>query len=75
MVEVEEGSTVKDVFDDLVKNLGKKFVKFIYNPTENKISKHSLVILNDKDVNLLKGLETRITNGDNIIFIPAIAGG
>jgi len=74
-LEIDENGTIKELFDELAKNLGKKFVKYIYNPKENQINDNSLIILNNKDINSLNGLETEIDNGDKIIFIPAIAGG
>lgn len=33
------------------------------------------VYINDEDVRYLEGLETRVTDGDVIAILPAVAGG
>jgi molybdopterin synthase sulfur carrier subunit len=75
IIEVNDKTTIKRIFDELANKLGKKFIKYIYNPQNKQISKHSLVILNERDINTINGLDTQVNEGDKIIFIPAIAGG
>ncbi|HEY9372533.1 MoaD/ThiS family protein [Streptomyces sp.] len=33
------------------------------------------VYLNDEDVRFLDGIETKLTDGDNVTILPAVAGG
>ncbi|HVQ88324.1 MAG TPA: MoaD/ThiS family protein [Actinomycetes bacterium] len=33
------------------------------------------VYLNDEDVRFLEGLETKVTDGDQVTILPAVAGG
>jgi molybdopterin converting factor small subunit len=43
--------------------------------TSNDLSKYVLITVNGKDIRLLNGIKTKITQDDEISFIPAIAGG
>jgi sulfur-carrier protein len=39
------------------------------------LNRYVNVYLNDEDVRVLDGLETRVTEGDTIVILPAMAGG
>jgi len=36
---------------------------------------HIVVLVNDRDVGLLQGLDTLINDGDEVIILPVVAGG
>ena len=70
----EEKSTVKDVVDKITQYFGKKFRELILkNP--NEINDYIIIAINGKDVRSLNNLGTFLQDGDEISFLPAIAGG
>ena len=42
---------------------------------EGKLHRFVNVYVNDEDVRFLGGLETKISDGDNVTVLPAVAGG
>jgi molybdopterin synthase sulfur carrier subunit len=42
---------------------------------EGELNRYVNVYLNDEDVRVLNGLETSVKDGDNVVILPAMAGG
>jgi MoaD family protein len=42
---------------------------------EGELNRYVNVYLNDEDVRVLDGLETAVKDGDNVVILPAMAGG
>ena len=36
---------------------------------------NALILVNDREISVLKGLETALENGDEVVFIPVVHGG
>ena len=71
---VDESSTIKDLFEHLNIRFGNVFKKKVLeNP--NSLNKYILIGLNGKDIKLFQDLKTPLHDGDEISFLPAIAGG
>jgi len=71
---IEERSTIRDVLKQLVKTFGKDFENTIFKPPD-EISKYIILSLNGKDIRSIDNLNTLLHKGDEIILLPAIAGG
>jgi len=72
--EAEEGSTVGDV----IRKLADKYQAFsdvIFDGRTNMLSGRVTVVLNDRLLEALNGLDTRIRDGDVIRLFPIVAGG
>ena len=41
----------------------------------DKLRRFVNVYLNDEDVRFLDGIDTKLTDGDNVTILPAVAGG
>ena len=67
-------STLREIIHRLKHTLGKDFEKAILTEDEN-LRKYIIVGLNGKDIRNFNGLDTIINDGDEISFLPAIAGG
>ncbi len=68
--------TIESILDKLAAEFGKDFVELIYGPSKKeKLSKFIITILNGKDIRSINGLTTIVQDGDEISFMPAIAGG
>ena len=62
----------KNTMKDLIKRLDE-----IYDGRVSRIASHPhiSVMLNGRDIDFLRGLETTISDGDSVIVVPPIAGG
>ena len=54
--------------------LGKNFEESIFN-IKDKLNKYIILGLNGQDIRKFDGLDTIINDGDELSFLPAIAGG
>lgn len=67
------GATIGEVLDDVVRQypaLGNKF----RNP-DGSLHKFVNVYVNDDDVRYLDKLDTKVSDGDEVSILPAVAGG
>ncbi|MER7010783.1 MoaD/ThiS family protein [Saccharopolyspora sp. NPDC000359] len=67
-----EGSTVAEVINDLDTNysgLKSRLVK------EGSLHRFVNVYVNDEDVRFAGGLEAKVSDGDSVTILPAVAGG
>lgn len=72
--EVEaEGRTVREIIDDLERRY--PGVKQRLCDDDGELRRFVNIFVNDQDIRSLKGLETELSEKDEIAIIPAIAGG
>ena len=71
---IQEGATI----GDLVRKLASEhqvFSDVIFDTKTDKLSGYVMIVLNDRIMEALKGLDTHIKDGDIIRLLPVIAGG
>ncbi|MFX1388710.1 MAG: MoaD/ThiS family protein [Promethearchaeota archaeon] len=71
---INENSTVKDLLSVLFMKFGKELKEKILISSDT-LSKYIILGLNGKDIRAMNNLETILNEGDEISFLPAIAGG
>jgi len=71
---VNENSTIKQILETLIFKFGKEFEKTILN-SPNDLSNYIILGLNGKQIRSFDYLNKVIQEGDEISFLPAIAGG
>ena len=72
-VEMKDGSKIRDLLFFLFQKYGEDFKS---NVMENeKIRSAVKILLNGRDIDFLKGLDTELKTGDSVYFFPSIAGG
>lgn len=72
--EVNEGQTVRDLFLHLA-NQHPRFEQLVFDKKTQKINEKVFIFYNGKLLELAEGLETRLKEGDSLVFIPVIQGG
>ena len=68
-----EGATLRDVFDDLVRQYP-GLAESLFT-AEGDMHKHLNVFLNDDDVRYLGRLDAKVGAADTVTLMPAVAGG
>lgn len=71
---VQENTTIKEILDALIAKFGEKFEKTILD-SPNSLSKYIIIGVNGKDIRTLNNLDTIVNHQDEILLLPAIAGG
>ncbi len=71
-VEIVENATIHNLFEVLLQK--EENVNEIWNSPES-IDSEALVLLNEVDIGLTGGLETKLSNGDEIVVLPLVHGG
>lgn len=71
---ITENSTIKDVLSLLFMKYGKDLKDKIFL-SSNSLSKYIILGLNGMDIRSLNNLNTILHEGDELSFLPAIAGG
>jgi len=67
-------STIREILVRLRLLIGKNFEENIFN-IKGILNKYIILGLNGKDIRKFDGLDTIIKAGDELSFLPAIAGG
>lgn len=72
-VEVPDGITVRELID----HLGKRFERLKSEVLDEKGELKPMfnVLVNGRAVEWLNGLDTKLKDGDEVVFIPPAAGG
>ncbi|MBL1105309.1 MoaD/ThiS family protein [Streptomyces sp. 5-8] len=66
------GSTLADLFADLDTRHAGIRARIVEG---DQLRRFVNVYLNDEDVRFLDGIDTKLTDGDNVTILPAVAGG
>jgi len=72
-VELKEGSTVKDLLDDLIST--RQRLKSAVFDESGKVREYVILMKNRKNIESLGGLDTELAEGDEVAILPPVAGG
>jgi sulfur-carrier protein len=70
----QEGITIKQVVD----NLGETFSELRHTFSDEQLNdakSNSLILVNGREISVLDGYETKLCDGDEIVFVPVVHGG
>ena len=59
----------------LVESLSVEAKRLLVDPELNDPRPNALILVNGKEINVLKGLETELKDGDEVTLIPVSHGG
>jgi MoaD family protein len=74
-IETKEDATITDLLIRLSKEYGEPFKKAIYEPKGTDVKSNYIITVNGYLLNQLKGLETKLKNGDHVTLLPIVSGG
>ena len=70
-----EQPTVRKVVQKLADSLSVEAKRLLVDPELNDPRPNALILVNGKEIGVLKGLETEINEGDELTLIPVAHGG
>jgi len=73
-VEVEH-LNVRDVIRFLIDSVPEEDKKLLIDPELNDPRPNALILVNGREISVLEGLETKVSDGDELAVIPVVHGG
>ena len=74
-VDLDDQATVRMLLDRLVEEHGAKFKDYMFDPTSNQPRGHLQFLIDGRNVALMKGLDTVLTEGCSFAILPPVGGG
>jgi MoaD family protein len=70
----QEEITIKELINEITQELPE--LKHTFSDQElNDSRSNSLVLVNGREISVLNGYETKLKDGDEIVFVPVVHGG
>ncbi|MGE5187737.1 MAG: MoaD/ThiS family protein [Betaproteobacteria bacterium] len=73
-LQFKKGTTVQDVVNQLGQQIPELKGTFCYADL-NEPHSNSLILVNNKEISILNGYETKLNDGDEVVFVPVVHGG
>lgn len=73
-LECKKGVSLLELVDSLTINLPRLRLSLLDEQLEQPKSK-VLILVNGKEISVLNGLETKVKDGDEVVFVPVVHGG
>jgi molybdopterin synthase sulfur carrier subunit len=74
-VTLKDDAAIRDLLMVLAEKHGEPFQKAIYEPKGVDLKPHYMASVNGLLLNQLSGIETKLKDGDRVIFMPVVTGG
>jgi molybdopterin synthase sulfur carrier subunit len=69
-----EDSSIRDLINEIVREKPELKRALMDNQSKEQIT-NALVLVNGREISVLSGLETKIKDLDEVVFVPVIHGG
>jgi MoaD family protein len=74
VVTFQDGISIKDLVGKICHEMPE--LKHTFSDKElNDSRSNSLILVNGREISVLKGYETKLSDGDEIVFVPVVHGG
>jgi molybdopterin synthase sulfur carrier subunit len=74
-IDLPQGSTVADFLRCLEEKWGEKLANRLWNPDSGAVLPYVRIMVNGQTIQFLKGLETPLNEGDEVLILPPVSGG
>jgi len=75
LVKLEEPATVRKAIEKLTEAFSSEFKRALVDPELEDPRPNALILVNGKEISVLRGLETDVEDGDEIVLVPVSHGG
>jgi MoaD family protein len=74
-IEIKDKASIGDLLVVLSEKYGEPFRKAIYESKGADVKSNYIITVNGYLLNQLKGVETKLKNGDHVTLLPIVSGG
>ena len=74
-INLDEGASVAELLDRIASTYGKQFKEEVYDPVKKEMKSTFVTMINGVLVDQLKGINTLLKSGDNVILMSLMTGG
>jgi molybdopterin converting factor small subunit len=74
-VELRDNASVYDLLYLLAEKHGEPFKTSVYEPKDTDLKPYYILSINGLLINQLNDMETKLKDGDRLIFMPVVSGG
>ena len=71
---IEGAISIKKLLNEIVREIPALKQSLIHQQLED-LKSNMLILVNGREISVLNGLETKLKNGDEIVFVPVVHGG
>ena len=75
LVKLKEPATVREVIQKLTESFSSEFKRALVDPELEDPRPNALILVNGKEISVLRGLETMVNDGEEIVLVPVSHGG
>lgn len=73
-INFQEGMSLKELVTKISQQMP-KLEKAFSDQQLNDSRSNALILINGREISVLNGLETKLKDGDEIVFVPVVHGG
>jgi molybdopterin synthase sulfur carrier subunit len=73
-IEYQQDMSVKELVTKLSQKMP-ELEKTFRDDSLNDSRSNAIILVNGREISVLNGLETNLSNGDEIVFVPVVHGG
>lgn len=74
-IDLPQGSTVEDFVAYMKAQWGDKLSPHFMDPNKGTVLPHVRILVNGQTIDHLKGMETPLNEGDEVLILPPASGG
>jgi MoaD family protein len=74
-ITLRDDTTLAHLLDQVANIYGKQFKTEVYDPTKKEMKTHFVAMVNGVLMDQLKGVNTPLKDGDNVILMSLVTGG
>jgi sulfur-carrier protein len=74
-IDLPQDSTVGDLLAYMKKRWGEKLKSRLFNPDDGEVLEHLRIMVNGQTIRYLKGMNTLLNEGDEVLIMPLVSGG
>jgi len=67
--------SIKQLIQKVLLDLPDMKTSLINPQTDGTLKANALILVNDREISVLNGIDTPVNDGDEVVFIPIVHGG
>ena len=75
VIEISKEATIGDLLRLILTTYGKKMTTFLFEEDNKSVRNDILILINDVDMDVLEGLDTVLSEEDEVTLMPIAHGG